>query len=203
MSTLDQLAILDLSREIAALPRKRGAETIPVRTGPEQWITFHYSGVVYTNRTSAIERIRVLNEARHHLIKNWQTNPKKTPIYADRYMYDFVVLSDGTIVRSGDRHQFWHCGNVIGNATSWSVHVMLGGQQDLTQPQQISLFALFDALRIDSGLGRDRVISHCEWPRKTGLPRISIPYRRLQDQSECPGAILHRHIAAYRAIGAP
>ncbi|WP_081752618.1 N-acetylmuramoyl-L-alanine amidase [Kallotenue papyrolyticum] len=156
MSALDRLDILDLSGEIATLRRQRGCETLPPRTA-EQFITFHYSGVVYQDRTRAAELARILDEARYHLAKNWGSTQRI--VYADRMMYDFVVLTDGTIVNTQpNRAQLWHAGNAIANARSWSVHVMLGGTQDLTAAQRASLFQLFDALRADGAM-RSRATS--------------------------------------------
>ena len=197
MSALAQLDILDLSAAIAALPRRPGAQPIPPRTRHD-WITFHYSAVAYADRSTAAERARVLDEARYHLQKNWG-KAGQPPIYGDRFMYDLVVLSDGTVVRTGDPRQLWHCGNAIGNETSWSVHVMLGGQQDLTQPQRLALYQVFDALRADHSIAREHVVAHCEWP-KARRPAVPFPtYRQQIGQSACPGPVLFRHVAAYRA----
>jgi hypothetical protein len=198
MSALASLPIIDLSAQIAALPRRPGHQVIPARTA-EEFVTFHYSGVVYADRSRAAELQRILNEAIYQLQKNW-AKPGRRPIYGDRFMYDLVVLSDGGIVRTGDRRQFWHCANALGNRASWSVHAMLGSGQDLAAPQRASLFALFDALRSDGGIPRRNVVAHCEWPMTGARPVRSTSYRLLAGQSECPGATLFPHIAAYRAL---
>lgn len=203
MGQLARVLDLDLSAEIAALPRMQGAQRQEARVRHE-WITFHYSAVVYRDRTPAAERQRMLDEADYQLRKNWEKDKTKPPIYGDCFQYDFVVWSDGTIARTRDwrdPRQLWHCNNAIGNRSSIAVHVMLGGIQDLTQPQRIALFSLFDALRADWNIPRERVVSHCEWPRAARPAVVSPAYRRQVGQSACPGALLHRHIAAYRAAG--
>lgn len=77
---------------------------------------------------------------------------------------------------------------------------MLGPGQNLTDPQRVSLFALFDALRNESSIPRQNVIAHCEWPRTDGPPQRSAYYRLLPRQSACPGATLFPHVAAYRTL---
>lgn len=191
MLNLDGLPILDMSAQIAALPRRKGCLTIPPRTG-ERWTTFHYSGVIYRDRSPGAERARVINEARHHLGKSW-SKPGMPPIYGDRYMYDFVVLSDGAIVRTGPPREFWHCGNTQGNHKSWSVHVMLGKSQELTAAQRGSLFALFVRIGLP-------VVAHCEWPRTSGEPQPSAVYKLLPGQSECPGRGLHAELVKWRGV---
>jgi hypothetical protein len=199
----------DVLAEATKQQRRRDATTPPLRDGLPRYATLHYSGVpagTYADRRESLERARVIAEARHHLTKNWGTLAR--PIYADRYMYDFCVLASGTILRTGADHELWHCRNTYGNAVSWSVHVLCDEGQDLTGPQRVSLFALFDALRHESGFGRDAVVGHCEWPRYTGeaepvrraLPVPLPTYRPQLGQSACPGKRLHAHLAAYRAL---
>jgi N-acetylmuramoyl-L-alanine amidase len=196
---LASLDILDLSAEIAALPRQRGHETLPARDAAEHSVTLHYSGVVYTDRSRAAELAQVLDEARYQLGKNWG-KAGKPPIYGDRYMYDFGILSDGQIVRyNRERIQLWHAGNAEANAHSWSIHWMLGSDQALTAPQRASTIALLDALRADGGIDRQAVYGHCEWPRGKGAPQPSATYRLLPSQSECPGKLLHQFVVDYRA----
>jgi hypothetical protein len=193
---LDQLIDIDLARELAAYPRQANARTLAERP-TEQYITLHYSGVVYADRSRAAELAHIRSEAREHLRRDWGNGKG---VYGDGYMYDLVVLSDGGIVRTrGRRQQLWHCGNETGNERSWSVHVLLGKGQDLTAPQRASLFRLFDALRAEGGLGRAAVVGHNEWPRGDGRPQPSPSYRTLFGQSECPGRLIHAHLADYRA----
>lgn len=193
---LVDLIDLDLSAELAQLPRQPGARTLADR-GPERYVTLHYSGVVYQDRSRAAELNRIRAEAKEHLRRDWGGGKG---IYGDGYMYDLVVLSDGGIVRTrGRRQQLWHCGNETGNEQSWSVHVLLGPGQDLTGPQRASCFRLFDALRAEGGLSRAAVLGHNEWPRGDGRPQPSPTYRMLFKQSECPGRLIHAHLAAYRA----
>lgn len=189
---------LDLTPRIDALPRKRGHQAL-ARREIERSITLHYSGVVYPNRSREAELATLVAEARHHLMKNW--GDAKRPVFGDGMMYDVAVLSDGSRVRTRrDARQLWHCGNLEGNATSYSVHVALGPGQDLTDPQRDSLYLLFDELRAARQLPRSAVLGHNEWPRTKGSPAPSETYRLLKRQSECPGAVLHRHLVAYRAL---
>ena len=199
MSAVDRLDILDLTAQIDRIPRVPGHQTLEAREDEEQ-ITFHYSAVIYADRSEAAERRRVLDEARFQIRKNW-AKPGRPPIYGDGLMYDFVVLSGGLIVRARRRRQrLWHCNNTIGNNGSWSVHVMLGPNQNLTDPQRVSTFALFDALRADGNIPRQGVVSHCEWPVDKGLPVRSERYRLLAGQSACPGPLLHAQVVAYRSL---
>lgn len=197
-TALEQLNILDLSAQIAALPRRRGAEELPLRT-EEDSITLHYSGVYYADRSRAAELARVISEAAYQLGKNWG-QAGKPPIYADRYMYDLGIFSDGQIVRyNRERIQLWHAGNEAANARSWSIHWMLGKNQALTPAQRASTIALLDALRADGGIPRTDVFGHNEWPRTRGVPQRMTSYRLLPGQSECPGSLLHRFVVDYRA----
>ena len=194
---LSDLDILDYTIELDRLPRRSGFRMLPERTG-ETAITFHYAGVQNTNRSRTAELDRLRGEAIHHLNRNWSTSGR---VYGDGLMYDFAVLSDGSIVRTrARRQQLWHCGNALGNATSWSTHVMLGPGQELTDAQRSSLFMLWDALRAEFGIARARVVGHNEWPRNTGEPQPSTVYRVLTSQSECPGAVLHRELVRYRSL---
>lgn len=198
MSALDQLPILDLTAQIDQIPRMRGHQVLAAR-GHEAWSTFHYSAVVYFDRSRAAELRRILDEARYQIGKNW-AKPGQPPIYGDGLMYDFVILTDGTIVRTRKRRQrLWHVNNLTGNDGSWSNHWMLGPGQDLSPEQRRSSFALADAQRADSGIPRDHVVAHCEWPLTRGAARPSAVYKRQFGQSACPGPLLHQHVAAYRA----
>lgn len=195
---LRDLSILDLTTQIAAIPLRRGHQVLPQRQG-EQYITFHYSGVVAGDRSHAAELARLLGEVAYQVNHDYSSDGSGA--YPDGYLYDFAVLSDGTIVRTRpDWRQLWHAGNATANRSSWSVHVLLGPGQNLESPQRASLFALFDNLRAESSIPRQNVIAHCEWPRKDGLPVRSDYYRLLPGQSACPGATLFPHVAAYRSI---
>lgn len=195
---LRDLTILDLTKQIAAIPLHSGHTVLPPR-GREAYITFHYSGVVNANRARAAEVKRLLDEAFYQIHHDYSSNGSGA--YPDGYLYDFAVLSDGAICRTRpDRRQLWHAGNQTANQASWSVHAMLGPGQNLTEPQRGSLFALFDALRAESSIPRQNVIAHCEWPRKSGQPQRSAYYRLLPGQSACPGATLFPHVVAYRSL---
>jgi hypothetical protein len=199
MSALDQLTILDYTAEIARIPLVPGHETLPPREF-ESEITFHFSDVIYKDRSRAAELRRILDEAIYQIRKNWGQKGQP-PIYGDGLMYDFVVLSDGTIVRTRRRRvQLWHVRNEQGNAHSWSVHVMLGRGQDVTPEQRRSIFALFDALCADSHIPRASVVAHCEWPVLRGLAVTGAAYHVQPGQSECPCPILWNSIVGpYRA----
>jgi N-acetylmuramoyl-L-alanine amidase-like protein len=199
MSHLDQLDILDLTTAIDRIPRMPGHQVLTPRSH-EQWITCHYSAVIYRDRSKAAELQRILDEAGYQIRKNWAKRGRP-PIYGDGLMYDFVVLSeDGTIVRTRKRRQdLWHCNNATGNTSSWSIHWMLGPGQDLTAPQRESTFLLIDALRNDGAIQRNHVVAHCEWPLSDGLPVRLSTYQVRPGQSLCPGPVLFQHVAAYRA----
>ena len=196
---IELLDILDLSDQIARLPRKASHQTLPLRDEAENAITLHYSGVVYLDRSRAAELARVISEAKYQLGKNW-ARAGQPPIYGDRMMYELVVLSDGQIVRTNrERVQLWHAGNENANERSYSIHWMLGANQQLTAAQRASTVALLDALRADGGIARQAVYGHCEWPRVRGAAQPSATYRLLPGQSECPGRLLHQFVVDYRA----
>jgi hypothetical protein len=194
---LDGLHVIDYSDEIAALPKHRGYSVLPPRVG-EDWVTFHYSAVDYADRSEAVELRRILSEASYQLHHNY--GKWYAPAYPDGMLYDVVVLSSGQIVKTRGKHQqLWHVGNSIGNAKSYAVHVMLGGNQNVTPAQRQGVFNVFDALRRESGIPRQNVIAHCEWPRSVGLPIRASSYRLLPGQSACPGAVLFKSVVlAYR-----
>lgn len=195
---LRDLAILDYTPQIATIPLRKGHQVLEAR-GPEQFVTFHYSGVVNGHRSRAAELALLLSEVKYQVNHDYSNDGSGA--YPDGYLYDFAVLSDGTIVRTrARRQQLWHAGNETANRASWSVHVMLGPGQNLEAAQRASLFALFDALRAESSIPRQNVIAHCEWPRKDGQPLRSSYYRLLSRQTECPGATLFPHVVAYRSL---
>ena len=199
MTRLSDLTILDYTAEIARIPLRSGHQALPLRVAAEQFVTLHYSGMVYQDRSRAAELRHILAEADYQIHHDYSEDGSGA--YPDGYLYDFVVLSDGLIVRTRKgRRQLWHCGNGIGNALSWAVHALLGPDQDLTAPQRASLFDLTDALRAETGIPRQHVVAHCEWPRVRGLPILSDVYRLLHRQSECPGGMLFPHIVAYRHL---
>lgn len=200
---LAQLPIENGAAPIAALPRRADAQRQALRTLPEQYITLHYSGVAYTDRSAAAERRAILAEAREHLRRNWERDARKPPIYADRYMYDVAVLTDGTILwLNHERVQLWHCRNALGNSRSWSVHVLLGPDQVLSIAQADALSALLEALCLEGRIPRANVVGHNEWPPASSAPpEPSATYRVLRGQSECPGRVLHTWLARWRSGG--
>lgn len=192
------MKIIDYTAELEALPKHDGWQTLPARKD-EQYITFHYSGVVNKPAIDAIELTRIKAETQFHLNKNWGSTAK--PAYGDGLMYDYVILTSGTVVQTrARRQQLWHCGNSLGNSSSWSVHVMLGRNQDLTEAQRTATFELFDMLRSKTDIPRKNVFGHCEWPRIKGAPIPSTSYTLLPSQSECPGPVLIQHIYSYRKM---
>lgn len=192
------IEMLDYTRELSGLPRKRGCIQLPSRK-TTQSITFHYSGVVYIDRSQDVELRRILAEARYQLAHNY-AKPGLPPAYPDTLLYEYIVLSSGLVVWTGQTREFWHCNNRTGNATSCPVHVMLGRGQPLTPAQRASLFALFDALRAGYSLPRSAVVAHCEWPVTDGAAVAGPAWRVQTGQSECPHRRLFADLAAYRAI---
>lgn len=197
MSQLDMLYTHDLSATIAHLPRKPGAVALPIRPTVRS-ATLHFSAVRYRDRSEAAELACLLAEARFHLGKNW-SNRKGLYTYGSTYMYDAVALSSGGLVRCQTTpKQLWHCKNAIGNRSSFSLHVLLGQNQDLTPTQRETVISVFDALRTDNRFDRSQIFGHCEWPTDNTPARPSNTYTLLPGQSACPGPVLHRHVAAYR-----
>jgi hypothetical protein len=191
--------MIDLRSQLAALPRHPQAQPQDAPLTPRS-ITFHYSAVVYSDRSPVAEQARVFAEVRYQLQKNWGTDRQGRPIYGSRYQYHFLVYSDGRAAILNDLVQLWHCGNAIGNRESIAVHVMLGGHQDVTPAQQGGLFTLFDELRQAYAIPRDAVYGHCEWPRGTGPAVPRSEYHMEIGQSACPGRTLFDSVvAAYRA----
>lgn len=188
----------DLSGQIAALPKHAGYSTLPARTG-EQYVTIHYSGVVYskTDRNGQIQRI--LKEAEYQLHHNYGTAAR--PAYPDGLLYDVVVLDDGWRVKTRKQpQQLWHCGNAVGNKQSHTVHLMLGPNQDATEAQWAATINVIEQFCFLSSILRSNVVGHNEWPRRDGVPLPSSDYRLLPEQSECPGKLLHQRLAAWRAL---
>lgn len=197
MTRLSDLSVFDFSGVLRRRAGMRHDATILPARDREEYITFHYSGVSYpAGRDRDAQLAAILAEARYQTTHDYGAHS-----YPDGYLYDFVVLDDGLIVRTrGTRQRLWHAGNYTANRKSWSVHVLKGAGQNLTDAQRASLFSLFDALRAETGIPRQGVVAHCEWPRDDGLPVRSATYRTLPRQSACPGATLFPHIVAYRSL---
>jgi hypothetical protein len=188
---------LDYSDDIARLAKHPGYTTLPPRT-TTRYLTLHYSGVVYADRSHAAELNRILNEARYQLHHDYSGNGSGS--YPDGLLYDCVILSDGTCVRTRARpQQLWHCGNATGNAQSYSLHLMLGPGQDATPAQWQRVLRVIDEVRAAHAFPARHIVGHCEWPRRAGAPQPSAIYRVLPDQSECPGRVLHARLAQARA----
>lgn len=199
MSALDALISDDFSDLIDRIPRMPGHQILTPRED-EDWGTFHYSAVFYRDRSEAAERARILDEAKYQIRKNW-AKPGRRPVYGDGLMYDIVVLSSGSVIRTRRRRvDLWHSNNWTGNTRSWSVHVMLGPGQDVTDPQRASVFAVFDAIRVDGDIPRDHIVAHCEWPVGDGLPVLRPFYHLEPGQSACPGRMLWSVVGDYRAM---
>ena len=192
---------LDLSAQIAALPKHAGYSTLPLRTG-EDYVTLHYSGVNYPATNHAGEVQRILDEARYQLNHNY--GKPNAPAYPDGLLYDVTVLSDATRVKTrARRQQLWHCGNLIGNSASWAVHLMLGPDQDATAQQWAATLTVIEEICAIYSIPRSAVVGHNEWPRTNGIPQPSPIYRLLAGQSECPGRVLHARLAAWRTAPPP
>lgn len=186
--------------KLEALPKKKTARTLPPR-GPEKYVTVHYSGVDYNHATPEQERQTIVDETVYHLSKNWGRSSAK-PVYGDGLMYDYVVLRSGEAIRTRrSRQQLWHCANVLGNATSWAVHVMTGPTQKLTRSQKTGLYSLIDTLRAQCNIPRNAVVGHCEWERGTANPPVvSDRYVIQKDQGPCPEQHVMEDVLAYRAM---
>lgn len=199
---LADLAILDLTPRIAAeVDLHPNHLVLPARLR-EEYITFHYSGPSeYPDRSHDGELRTLIAETRFQVNHNYAKRGQPAA-FPDGPLYDFAVISDGTKVRlRSKRVQLWHAGNGTANERSWSVHVPLGGRQNMTEAQRASLFELFDALRVEgAAIPRANVVAHCEWPRVRGVPIRAESWRLLPEQSACPGKILFPHIPAYRSL---
>lgn len=188
---------IDYSDEIANLPKHQGYSVLPARTG-EKYVTLHYSGVDYPPTNQAGELQRILDEASYQLHHNYGSS--SDPAYPDGLLYDAVVLSDGTRVKTrAARQQLWHCGNSEGNRYSWAIHVMTGPKTDVTQPQWAGVVNVIEQLCQAYSIPRTSVIGHNEWPRSSGYPKPNPDYVLLPSQSECPGKLLHQRLAGWRA----
>lgn len=189
---------IDYSDEIAALPKHPNYTTLPARSG-EQYVTIHYSGVVYPKTTRAGQLQRILDEARYQLGHNYGT--VSDPAYPDGLLYDIVVLDDGIrVLTRSKRVQLWHVGNATGNRLSWAAHLMLGPNQDATEAQWAATVDVIEQLCAEFSIPRVNVVGHNEWPRRDGVPLPSATYKLLPEQSECPGKILHQRLADWRAL---
>lgn len=176
-----QLGVVDLRRELP-----RAAWSIGTRYGPVRSITLHYNGPPIADRSHAGEIRQLQADAR------WHMGPY---LNADGLQYHYAVTSGGVLLQCRDEAAvLWHCANRIGNETSLSIHLPLGGTQDATPEQWNALTVLLDALIVDhdlGGRGRAAVVGHREWPRSDG-----------KGQSSCPGPVIMRRLAAWRN-GAP
>lgn len=189
---------LDYSDDIAVLPKHAGYTVLPARAG-EQYVTIHYSGVDYLQTDRNGELRRILDESRYQLGHNYGT--ATAPAYPDGLLYDVVILSDGTRVRTrANPQQLWHCGNAIGNRVSWAVHLMLGPKQDATAAQWAAAVNVIEQMCFMCNISRSNVVGHNEWPRHDGAPVPSATYKLLPEQSECPGKFLHQRLADWRAL---
>src|SRR5690349_9086676 len=102
MSAFDALNLLDLRRQ---LPYR--GPPLPAFVSSPDYVTLHYSGIDYPDRSHAGEIKTLANEARYHLAKNWGT--KESPAWSDGLQYHVTVLSDGTGIYCVDRtRQRWH-----------------------------------------------------------------------------------------------
>lgn len=191
-----------LKARIDAIPRHANATLLPERN-QERYITLHYSAVNYNLRSKADELNTLVAEAKFHINKVWGYLSNGTPLYGDSLMYDFVVLRDGTILTTRFVcKQLYHCGNSLGNALSWSLHVMTGDKQTLTQTQRNALFTLTSKLRKLSSIPVVNVIGHRHWPRSSGNPplfSLQDPDKTQPGQGPCPGDFVTQDLAIYSA----
>lgn len=188
MSALSALLVRDLRPLLAV----RSSASRRVRRLPVNGATLHYNGPAlpfFPNPARELDFVVRVDVPEH-----------QKRIGADSLQYHFVVLSNGEIWQTRDLNLVaWHCGNTTGNEQSIAIHLPLGVGQQPTGVQWRAVGALLDALRADYGFGRDAVVGHNEWPRTNGAARPSPVYRVMPSQSECPGPLVHRLIAEYRA----
>lgn len=193
MSALSSLTIHDLRPRLEVKPIADGLDNIRrPRRGPVIGATLHYNGPALA---FVPDPARELN-----FVVNTDTAEHQKRIGGDSLMYHFVVLSDGQIWQTRNlEYPAWHCGNSIGNERSLAVHLPIGGNQQPTAVQWLSVERLLDALAADYGFTRADVVGHNEWPRVTGAARPSATYRVLPKQSGCPGRAVHTKLVEYRA----
>lgn len=72
MGALDSVTILDLSAQLAALPKHAGYRVQPPREA-FAYITFDYSGVADADRSRAAELERIVDETSYQLHHNYGT----------------------------------------------------------------------------------------------------------------------------------
>lgn len=178
---LADLAIVDIR---AQLPRAKWSIG---RSAPKTSSTLHYNGPAVKGRGDRdAERTQLTSDAYWHM---------GAYLEADGLQYHFAIDSFGTIYQCRDLDAIlWHCANFDGNKDSWSVHLMLGGDQNATDAQWQSATNLFDALQTEGNFGRDATFGHQEWKkyRKVNGALIEIP------NSECPGPLLMNRLKAWR-----
>lgn len=190
------LNIPSLAPQLAHTGRRNG------RRSSFDWLTLHYNGpsvAAAGNPSGEIKQLQA--DARFHIDKVWGFDGA-TPLHGQRIMYDLAVLSDGSVYVLGDPDDLlWHCGNQIGNARSYALHLPIGGVQDVTEPQWQAAIRIYEQLAAHHGWpGMSRLVGHCEWPRTTGQPVLSTDVYRVQPgQSMCPGVNIATRLIAYRA----
>jgi hypothetical protein len=165
------------------------------------WLTLHYNGPRVAAAGNPAGEIKQLQaDARYHIDKVWGQDGAM-PLHGQRIMYDLAVLSDGSAYVLGDPDDLlWHCGNQIGNARSYALHLPIGDAQDVTEPQWQTVMRISEQLAAHhSWSGTSRIVGHCEWPRTTGQPVLSTDRYRVQPkQSQCPGENIMTRLIAYR-----
>jgi hypothetical protein len=190
------LNLPSLAPQLAHTGRRNGR-----RTGFD-WLTLHYNGpsvAAAGNPDGEIKQLQI--DAQFHIDKVWG-HDGATPLHGQRIMYDLAVLSDGSAYVLGDPDDLlWHCGNAIGNAQSYALHLPIGGVQDVTEPQWQTTIRIYEQLAEHHGWpGTSRLVGHCEWPRKSNdQPVLSTDIYRVQpEQSMCPGVNIATRMIAYR-----
>jgi hypothetical protein len=170
------------------------------RTGFD-WLTLHYNGPKVAAAGDPAREIKQLQiDARVHIDKDWANNPA-APVHGRRIMYDLAVLSDGSAYVLGDPDDLlFHCGNQIGNARSYALHVPVGGAQDVTERQWQTVIRIYEQLAAHHGWpGVSRFVGHREWPRGNGQPVLTSDPKYIQpNQSVCPGKNLMSRLIGYR-----
>jgi hypothetical protein len=133
------------------------------RSGPKTSATIHWNGPRIPADVDPLDII--LGDAHYHVSKDWSPEPGIQG--ADGIQYHELIAPDGTayVTRDPDA-ALWHCGDPVGNETSYAIQVMVGGEDDgsgdpVTPAQYATLRARIHAL------GLTDVRPHRSWSQTT------------------------------------
>ncbi len=169
----------------------RGSQPVVYRApGEIAYIGVHYDGAPPRPAPGYNILARQIDEANYHIHKNWNTNPKGSPIYGSGLMYHYIIGGDGTIAQTRDESEIlWHICN--GNRVCLAVKVDCGQGQEPTAEQLSSLNKMLTWLcyhRPDIPADRAHTYGHGEcggqygggprWGNATDCPGRLLPYVR-------------------------